>query len=73
MGYRGCGYSWDIRRFQVYIRFPRMNSMGSLLLMIVEGALALALLLFIVWWTWPRERPDAERKDSESEAGPDKH
>ncbi len=50
-----------------------MNSMGSLLLMIVEGALALALLLSIVWWTWPRERPDAERKDSEDEAGPDKH
>jgi hypothetical protein len=31
--------------------------MDGLLLLVLEAALALALLLFIVWWTWPRRKP----------------
>ena len=31
--------------------------MNGLLLLLLEAAVALALLLFIVWWTWPRSRP----------------
>ena len=32
----------------------------DLLLLLLEAGVALALLLFIVWWTWPRrKRPDA--------------
>jgi hypothetical protein len=23
---------------------------------LVEGAIALAILLFIVWWTWPKKK-----------------
>jgi hypothetical protein len=35
----------------------------TLLLLILEAAVALALLLGIVWWTWPRKRkePSGER------------
>jgi hypothetical protein len=29
--------------------------MEPLLWLILEAAIALALLLFIVWWTWPRK------------------
>jgi hypothetical protein len=30
--------------------------------LILEAAVALAILLFIVWWTWPRKpKPPAER------------
>jgi hypothetical protein len=28
--------------------------MGGLWLLLLEAGVALALLLFIVWWTWPR-------------------
>jgi hypothetical protein len=31
--------------------------MDGFLLLLLEAALALALLLFIVWWTWPRRKP----------------
>jgi hypothetical protein len=27
--------------------------------LILEAAIALAIGLFIVWWTWPRSRPTA--------------
>jgi hypothetical protein len=30
--------------------------------LILEAAVALAILLFIVWWTWPRKpKPPADR------------
>jgi hypothetical protein len=29
--------------------------MDGILLLLLEGGIALALLLFIVWWTWPRK------------------
>ena len=35
--------------------------MNSLLWLLLEAGIALALLLLIVWWTWPRRKPDAER------------
>ena len=31
--------------------------MDGLLLLLLEAGVALALLLFIVWWTWPRRKP----------------
>lgn len=31
--------------------------MDGLFLLLLEAAVALALLLFIVWWTWPRGKP----------------
>lgn len=36
--------------------------MEGLLLLLLEAGVALALLIFIVWWTWPsRKRGDDER------------
>ena len=33
--------------------------MSGFALLLLEAGLALALLLFIVWWTWPRRKqPD---------------
>ena len=32
----------------------------ELLLLLLEAGVALALLLGIVWWTWPRKRGDKE-------------
>ena len=31
---------------------------SGLAILLLEAALALALLLAIVWWTWPKSRPD---------------
>ena len=31
--------------------------MDGFLLLLLEAAVALALLIFIVWWTWPRSKP----------------
>jgi hypothetical protein len=41
--------------------------MDGLLLLLLEAGVALALLVFIVWWTWPRTR----RRDGQ-EGGPDR-
>ena len=30
--------------------------MDGFLLLLLEAGVALALLIFIVWWTWPREK-----------------
>lgn len=35
--------------------------MEALLWLLLEAGVALALLLLIVWWTWPRRKPDGER------------
>ncbi|HWI14410.1 MAG TPA: hypothetical protein VNT02_09155 [Burkholderiales bacterium] len=32
--------------------------MESLLWLLLEAGVALALLLLIVWWTWPRRKRD---------------
>ncbi|MDX1374852.1 MAG: hypothetical protein R3357_04760 [Burkholderiales bacterium] len=38
---------------------------------LLEIALVIGLAVLIVWWTWPKtrsaDRPDAERKNGESE------
>ena len=41
----------------------------TLLLLILEAAVALALLLGIVWWTWPRKpkAPPRERLPEEED------
>ena len=31
--------------------------MEGFLLLLLEAGVALAILLFIVWWTWPRRGP----------------
>jgi hypothetical protein len=36
--------------------------MDGFLLLLLEAGVALALLLFIVWWTWPR-RDSRGRRD----------
>ena len=30
--------------------------MNCFLLLLLESGVALALLIFIVWWTWPRKK-----------------
>jgi hypothetical protein len=35
--------------------------MDGLLLLLLEAGVALALLVFIVWWTWPRRDRDGKR------------
>jgi len=41
--------------------------MDGFLLLLLEAGVALALLLFIVWWTWPR----GKSRDGE-DGGPDR-
>jgi hypothetical protein len=43
--------------------FTRFFSV-DLLLLLLEAAVALALLLGIVWWTWPRAREKKEKPDA---------
>jgi hypothetical protein len=38
--------------------------MSGFLLLLLEAGVALALLIFIVWWTWPR-RARRDRKADE--------
>ena len=35
--------------------------MDGLLWLLLEAGVALALLLFIVWWTWPHKNPDGRK------------
>jgi hypothetical protein len=42
----------------------------ALFWLLLEAGVALALLLFIVWWTWPRR--DAARADEASGGAPRK-
>ena len=39
--------------------------MDGFLLLLLESAIALAVLIFIVWWTWPRAKP---RRGEDDEA-----
>jgi hypothetical protein len=39
------------------------ESMDALLWLLLEAGVALALLLGIVWWTWPRSRRGKQRDD----------
>jgi hypothetical protein len=44
-------------------KYSAPYSMESLLWFMLEAAAALAALIFIVWWTWPRgKRDDAPDK-----------
>lgn len=37
-------------------------------MLLLEAGVALALLIFIVWWTWPRSEPrDGDRNDGRGE------
>jgi len=29
-------------------------------ILILEGAVALAIAIFIVWWTWPKKKRDGD-------------
>ena len=56
---RRVEYGTEGRRIGAAARSSRQDIMGWILL---EAALALAIGLLIVWWTWPRKkRPDDER------------
>jgi|SoiMethySBSTD1v2_1073268.scaffolds.fasta_scaffold6700049_2 hypothetical protein len=35
--------------------------MNGFLLLLLEAGAALAMLAFIVWWTWPRRKPPTAR------------
>ena len=37
--------------------------MDGFWLLLLEAGVALALLIFIVWWTWPRKRRDDENRE----------
>ena len=37
--------------------------MEGLLWLLLEAGVALLLLLFIVWWTWPRSRGSDKREE----------
>jgi hypothetical protein len=50
----------------LYQRTPAAP-MDGFLLLLLEAGVALALLVFIVWWTWPSGR----RRDGE-DGGPDR-
>lgn len=39
--------------------------MDALLWLVLEAGVALALLIFIVWWTWPSKK-SPERKSEDS-------
>jgi hypothetical protein len=39
--------------------------MDGFFLLLLEAGVALALLLFIVWWTWPRRKPQDTPKRPE--------
>jgi hypothetical protein len=41
--------------------------MESLLWILLEAGLALAALIFIVWWTWPKGRPDDVKKPAQDD------
>jgi len=41
--------------------------MDALLWLMLEAGVALALLVFIVWWTWPRRKPPADRDTGRGE------
>ena len=36
--------------------------MNGFLLLLLEAGAALAMLAFIVWWTWPRRKPPEPRE-----------
>jgi hypothetical protein len=40
--------------------------MEGLLWLLLEAAVALAILVLIVWWTWPRRESDDGRKSNDS-------
>ncbi len=40
--------------------------MNGFLLLLLEAGAALALLLFIVWWTWPH-RDSREKRDGDAD------
>jgi len=37
--------------------------MNGFVLLLLEAGVALALLAFIVWWTWPRRKSPPDAKD----------
>jgi hypothetical protein len=56
------------RRLCVGAAIPDTRSM-ALFWLLLEAAVALALLLFIVWWTWPRgKRHTTERGGHDASA-----
>jgi hypothetical protein len=40
--------------------------MESLLWLLLEAGVALAILILIVWWTWPRQKSKDKRDSTDS-------
>jgi hypothetical protein len=55
--------------FAKVLHFPHQYSvvMESLLWLLLEAGVALALLLLIVWWTWPRKKTREERNTTDAD------
>ncbi len=39
-----------------------LNDLAGMWLIFLEAGVALGLLIFIVWWTWPGKARDADNK-----------
>src|SRR5262245_60741898 len=44
-------------------------AMEGFLLLLLEAGVALAILIFIVWWTWPRRERDDGRHNEKDRPG----
>jgi hypothetical protein len=53
-------------------QYKLRSTMDGFLLLLLEAAVALGLLLFIVWWTWPRRGPP-EKRAGDAKKKPDQH
>jgi len=49
--------------FKLGTRNPKLLRMDALLWLLLEAAAALGLLVFIVWWTWPRRKKPRDEDD----------
>ena len=46
----------------VKVAFGQLSSYQKMWIFVLEAGVALALLIFIVWWTMPRKKDD-DKKD----------
>jgi hypothetical protein len=42
--------------------YSRLAREGALFWLLLEAGIALLILLFIVWWTWPRKKSDGDSR-----------
>lgn len=54
----GGAFAHDVGEYNVALPM-------DLLWLLLEAGIALALLLWLVWWTWPRAKKDGDKSDDE--------